>query len=179
MYLALTYDHRLLDGREAVQTLVKIKVCPHRPCMGSVAYFLPRNTSKTQQRCCCLRLAFSTASSSERDTSLLMKHEKFRRHGHYWLPVTQTSPVYNDMHSSFSISSRYLLHVRPVRPSEVYYYRRSFLLQRMATVCKLSYVAGCLTQRIENDSAPRACAAPDDELSRHGRVGFILSLTAQ
>jgi 2-oxoglutarate dehydrogenase E2 component (dihydrolipoamide succinyltransferase) len=25
MYLALTYDHRLLDGREAVQFLVKIK----------------------------------------------------------------------------------------------------------------------------------------------------------
>lgn len=30
MYLALTYDHRLLDGREAVTFLVKIKVCsPH------------------------------------------------------------------------------------------------------------------------------------------------------
>lgn len=26
MYLALTYDHRLLDGREAVTLLVKIKV---------------------------------------------------------------------------------------------------------------------------------------------------------
>lgn len=25
MYLALTYDHRLLDGREAVQFLVKVK----------------------------------------------------------------------------------------------------------------------------------------------------------
>jgi 2-oxoglutarate dehydrogenase E2 component (dihydrolipoamide succinyltransferase) len=25
MYLALTYDHRLLDGREAVTFLVKIK----------------------------------------------------------------------------------------------------------------------------------------------------------
>ena len=25
MYLALTYDHRLIDGREAVQFLVKIK----------------------------------------------------------------------------------------------------------------------------------------------------------
>ncbi len=25
MYLALTYDHRLLDGREAVQFLVKLK----------------------------------------------------------------------------------------------------------------------------------------------------------
>ncbi len=25
MYLALTYDHRLLDGREAVQFLIKIK----------------------------------------------------------------------------------------------------------------------------------------------------------
>lgn len=30
MYLALTYDHRLLDGREAVTFLVKIKVSsPH------------------------------------------------------------------------------------------------------------------------------------------------------
>jgi len=28
MYLALTYDHRLLDGREAVTFLVKIKVSP-------------------------------------------------------------------------------------------------------------------------------------------------------
>lgn len=27
MYLALTYDHRLLDGREAVTFLVKIKEC--------------------------------------------------------------------------------------------------------------------------------------------------------
>jgi 2-oxoglutarate dehydrogenase E2 component (dihydrolipoamide succinyltransferase) len=25
MYLALTYDHRMLDGREAVQFLVKVK----------------------------------------------------------------------------------------------------------------------------------------------------------
>jgi 2-oxoglutarate dehydrogenase E2 component (dihydrolipoamide succinyltransferase) len=25
MYLALTYDHRLVDGREAVQFLVRIK----------------------------------------------------------------------------------------------------------------------------------------------------------
>lgn len=29
MYLALTYDHRLLDGREAVTFLVKIKVSFH------------------------------------------------------------------------------------------------------------------------------------------------------
>jgi len=29
MYLALTYDHRILDGREAVTFLVKIKVCFH------------------------------------------------------------------------------------------------------------------------------------------------------
>lgn len=28
MYLALTYDHRLLDGREAVTFLVK--VCPYQ-----------------------------------------------------------------------------------------------------------------------------------------------------
>lgn len=31
MYLALTYDHRLLDGREAVQFLVKVKECIEDP----------------------------------------------------------------------------------------------------------------------------------------------------
>lgn len=30
MYLALTYDHRLLDGREAVTFLVKVKVSINR-----------------------------------------------------------------------------------------------------------------------------------------------------
>ena len=30
MYLALTYDHRLLDGREAVTFLVKVKVSSNR-----------------------------------------------------------------------------------------------------------------------------------------------------
>ena len=28
MYLALTYDHRIIDGREAVQFLVTVKQCP-------------------------------------------------------------------------------------------------------------------------------------------------------
>ena len=31
MYLALSYDHRLIDGREAVQFLVRIKECIERP----------------------------------------------------------------------------------------------------------------------------------------------------
>jgi 2-oxoglutarate dehydrogenase E2 component (dihydrolipoamide succinyltransferase) len=31
MYLALSYDHRLIDGREAVQFLVRIKECLERP----------------------------------------------------------------------------------------------------------------------------------------------------
>ena len=31
MYLALSYDHRLLDGREAVQFLVRIKQCIEHP----------------------------------------------------------------------------------------------------------------------------------------------------
>lgn len=31
MYLALTYDHRLIDGREAVQFLVRIKECVEHP----------------------------------------------------------------------------------------------------------------------------------------------------
>ena len=31
MYVALTYDHRLIDGREAVQFLVRIKECVENP----------------------------------------------------------------------------------------------------------------------------------------------------
>jgi 2-oxoglutarate dehydrogenase E2 component (dihydrolipoamide succinyltransferase) len=31
MYLALSYDHRLIDGREAVQFLVRIKDCVETP----------------------------------------------------------------------------------------------------------------------------------------------------
>ena len=32
MYLALSYDHRLIDGREAVQFLVTIKEANRRSC---------------------------------------------------------------------------------------------------------------------------------------------------
>jgi 2-oxoglutarate dehydrogenase E2 component (dihydrolipoamide succinyltransferase) len=31
MYLALTYDHRIIDGREAVQFLVAVKDCLEDP----------------------------------------------------------------------------------------------------------------------------------------------------
>jgi 2-oxoglutarate dehydrogenase E2 component (dihydrolipoamide succinyltransferase) len=31
MYLALTYDHRLVDGREAVRFLVRLKECLEDP----------------------------------------------------------------------------------------------------------------------------------------------------
>ncbi|HVG59988.1 MAG TPA: 2-oxo acid dehydrogenase subunit E2, partial [Hyalangium sp.] len=31
MYLALSYDHRLVDGREAVQFLVRVKECIEDP----------------------------------------------------------------------------------------------------------------------------------------------------
>jgi 2-oxoglutarate dehydrogenase E2 component (dihydrolipoamide succinyltransferase) len=31
MYLALSYDHRIIDGREAVQFLVTIKQCMEDP----------------------------------------------------------------------------------------------------------------------------------------------------
>jgi 2-oxoglutarate dehydrogenase E2 component (dihydrolipoamide succinyltransferase) len=31
MYLALSYDHRLIDGREAVSFLVKVKDCVENP----------------------------------------------------------------------------------------------------------------------------------------------------
>jgi 2-oxoglutarate dehydrogenase E2 component (dihydrolipoamide succinyltransferase) len=37
MYLALTYDHRLLDGREAVTFLVKIKVRHLKPHSSTIA----------------------------------------------------------------------------------------------------------------------------------------------
>jgi 2-oxoglutarate dehydrogenase E2 component (dihydrolipoamide succinyltransferase) len=31
MYLALSYDHRLIDGRDAVQFLVRVKECIENP----------------------------------------------------------------------------------------------------------------------------------------------------
>ncbi len=31
MYLAVTYDHRLVDGREAVSFLIRIKECIEAP----------------------------------------------------------------------------------------------------------------------------------------------------
>ncbi len=31
MYVALTYDHRIIDGREAVQFLVTVKQCLEDP----------------------------------------------------------------------------------------------------------------------------------------------------
>jgi 2-oxoglutarate dehydrogenase E2 component (dihydrolipoamide succinyltransferase) len=31
MYLALSYDHRLIDGREAVSFLVRVKECIESP----------------------------------------------------------------------------------------------------------------------------------------------------
>ena len=31
MYLALSYDHRLIDGREAVGFLVRVKECVESP----------------------------------------------------------------------------------------------------------------------------------------------------
>jgi len=31
MYLALSYDHRLIDGREAVGFLVRVKECIENP----------------------------------------------------------------------------------------------------------------------------------------------------
>ncbi len=31
MYLALSYDHRLIDGREAVSFLVRVKECIENP----------------------------------------------------------------------------------------------------------------------------------------------------
>ncbi len=43
MYLALSYDHRLIDGREAVQFLVRIKECvenPERHAVRNLSYWL-------------------------------------------------------------------------------------------------------------------------------------------
>ena len=31
MYVALSYDHRIVDGREAVQFLVRVKECVETP----------------------------------------------------------------------------------------------------------------------------------------------------
>jgi 2-oxoglutarate dehydrogenase E2 component (dihydrolipoamide succinyltransferase) len=31
MYVAVSYDHRIIDGREAVQFLVKVKDCVEDP----------------------------------------------------------------------------------------------------------------------------------------------------
>jgi 2-oxoglutarate dehydrogenase E2 component (dihydrolipoamide succinyltransferase) len=31
MYVALSYDHRLIDGREAVSFLVRVKECVENP----------------------------------------------------------------------------------------------------------------------------------------------------
>jgi 2-oxoglutarate dehydrogenase E2 component (dihydrolipoamide succinyltransferase) len=31
MYLALSYDHRIIDGREAVQFLIRVKECVEQP----------------------------------------------------------------------------------------------------------------------------------------------------
>jgi 2-oxoglutarate dehydrogenase E2 component (dihydrolipoamide succinyltransferase) len=31
MYVALSYDHRIVDGREAVKSLVRIKECIENP----------------------------------------------------------------------------------------------------------------------------------------------------
>ena len=36
MYLALTYDHRIVDGREAVTFLVKVKEFIENPALGLV-----------------------------------------------------------------------------------------------------------------------------------------------
>ena len=49
MYLALTYDHRLIDGREAVSFLVRVKECIENPermlldaqCSSSSAEIFP------------------------------------------------------------------------------------------------------------------------------------------
>lgn len=55
MYLALTYDHRLLDGREAVTFLVKVN---HSfwtffmDCVLTLAKRRSRNTLKTPVGCC-------------------------------------------------------------------------------------------------------------------------------
>lgn len=46
MYIALTYDHRMLDGREAVQFLVKIKEYIEDPRRMLLATTVPKTASK-------------------------------------------------------------------------------------------------------------------------------------
>lgn len=51
MYLALTYDHRLLDGREAVVFLVKVSVAVPKSRTSADMTTRSRSTSKTLARC--------------------------------------------------------------------------------------------------------------------------------
>lgn len=52
MYLALTYDHRLLDGREAVVFLVKVGFSlTHRPGPSTHLVLRSKNSSRTQDGC--------------------------------------------------------------------------------------------------------------------------------
>lgn len=51
MYLALTYDHRLLDGREAVTFLVKVLKQPLYFCTVANYVFRLRSISRTHAEC--------------------------------------------------------------------------------------------------------------------------------
>jgi len=51
MYLALTYDHRLLDGREAVVFLVKVSVAVPKSRTSADMTTRSRSTSKILARC--------------------------------------------------------------------------------------------------------------------------------
>lgn len=51
MYLALTYDHRLLDGREAVVFLVKVSVAAPKTRTSADVTSRSRSTSKILGRC--------------------------------------------------------------------------------------------------------------------------------
>ena len=46
MYLALSYDHRLIDGREAVQFLVRIKECIENPGADAVGGLMQSKTEE-------------------------------------------------------------------------------------------------------------------------------------
>lgn len=51
MYLALTYDHRILDGREAVTFLVKVRAKSQFLGLFTDRFHRSRSTSRTLAAC--------------------------------------------------------------------------------------------------------------------------------
>ena len=68
MYLALSYDHRIIDGREAVTFLVRIKECVEEPAAPAVRDVSPRAVCRT----------VTTSSSSARGRAAMSRRSARR-----------------------------------------------------------------------------------------------------